>query len=230
MMPMERPFGRATVLGLWALPVWALSLLVGTFTHQPPPQTDLAGWSRYVTTSEFLYSHLFASILGGAIGVLGMIALAVVLANRGSVRLTLWALPIGVVANTLLTALFGIAAWAQPAIGRLYLAGQHAQANALYYDAAQPASLVAVGLVGVVLLAASVVLFGVAVAQSGWLPRWAGVGFAISGPLFAIVGFALDNFIQTVADALMMACTAWIAVVVWREAHAAPREAVRRVT
>jgi hypothetical protein len=41
---------RYVRLGLWALPVWAPSLFVGTFTHQPPPQTALADWRRYVTS------------------------------------------------------------------------------------------------------------------------------------------------------------------------------------
>ena len=220
-MPLYPPFGRVTLLGLWALPVWALSLLLGTITHQPPPQTDLAAWSTYVTTPVFLYSHLFASILGGAIGVLGMIAFAIVLADRGSVRLGLSALIAGVLGNTLLTALFGIAAWAQPAIGRLYLTGRHAEAGSLYYDAAQPASLVVTGLIGVVLLATSVLLFGIAAARSGWLPRWAGIGLAVSGPLFAIVGFALDDFIETIGTALMLLCWAWIAAAAWRATRAA---------
>lgn len=219
-MPLYRPFGRATLLGLWGLPLWALSLLIGTFTHQPPPQTDLGAWSAYVTTPEFLFSHLFASILGAAIGVLGMIAFAIVLADRGSVRLGLSALIAGAVANILLATLFGIAAWAQPAIGRLYLAGHHALASSLYYDAAQPPSLVVTGLLGVVLLATSVILFGIATARSGWLPRLAGIGLAVSGPLFAIVGFALDDFIETIGSALMLASTAWIAVAAWRDARA----------
>lgn len=225
-MPLYRPFGRATLLGLWALPVWALSLLVGTITHQPAPQTDLAAWSDYVTTPEFRYSHLFASILGGAIGILGMIAFALVLANRGSARMAIWALIAGVLGNTLVTALFGIAAWAQPAIGRLYLAGHHAQARSLYYDAAQPASLVVTGVIGVVLVAAGVLLFGIAVARSPWLPRWAGIGLAVSGPLFAVVGFVLDDFVETIAAALMLVCASWISAAAWRDARAAPVDVV----
>ena len=73
--PDAGPLGRAARLGLWALPVWAVLLSASTITHQPDPKTDLAGWSRYVTTTEFLASHLIASILGAAIGALGLVAL-----------------------------------------------------------------------------------------------------------------------------------------------------------
>jgi len=78
------PLGRAARRGLWALPVWAALLFASTLSHQPNWKTDLAGWSRYVTTSQFLASHLAASILGAAIGALGMVAPGAVLARRGT--------------------------------------------------------------------------------------------------------------------------------------------------
>jgi hypothetical protein len=197
--------------GLWALPVWAVLLLVGTFSHQPSPQTQLGNWSRYVTTPWFLASHLVASILGAAVGTVGMVALAVCLAGAGRARGGGWGMVLGVTANTLLSAVFGIAAFAQPAIGRLYQAGHPALAHVMYDGAAQGAWLVATGVTGAVLLSASLIVFGVMVARSGWLPRLAGIGLAISGPLFGIVGFALDDFIESIAAVLLIACTAWIA-------------------
>lgn len=184
---------------------------MGTVTHQPPPQTQLGAWSRYVTTPWFLASHLVASILGAAIGTVGMVALAACLACAGRPRGGVWGMVLGIIANTLLTAVFGIAAFAQPAIGRLYQAGHTALAHVMYDGAAQGAWLVATGVTGAVLLAASLIVFGVAVARSGWLPRRAGIGLAGSGPLFAIVGFVLDDFIETIAAVLLVACTAWIA-------------------
>ncbi len=48
---MPHPVVRYARVGLWALPIFAATLLAGTITHQPPPQTDLAGWSAYVTTN-----------------------------------------------------------------------------------------------------------------------------------------------------------------------------------
>jgi hypothetical protein len=56
--------------------------------------------------------------------------------------------------STLVTAVLGIAAFAQPAIGRDYLAGHTTVAHAMYYAAAQGAWLVATAFTGAVLLAA----------------------------------------------------------------------------
>jgi hypothetical protein len=225
MVPAGRPAGRAVRLGLWALVAWAAGLFIATITHQPPPQTQLAAWSRYVTTPYFVASHLVFSILGAAAGTLGMVALAVCLTGLGRARGGLWAMVLGVTANTLLTAVFGVAAFAQPAIGRLYLAGHTTEAHMLYDGAAQGAWLVAMGAAGVALLAASLIVFGIAVARSGSLPRLAGIGLAISGPLFAIIGFALDDFIESIGAALMIASTAWIANTARHAAAPAPANA-----
>jgi len=73
-------------------------------------------------------------------------------------------------------------------------------------------------LLGSRLFVAGIVLFGVAVARSAWLPKSAGIAFAVSGPLF-FVGAFLDNFVESIASALMIACTVWIAIAIRREAH-----------
>ena len=122
---------RAARLGLWALPVWAALLSITTLKEQPSWQTEPTQWSRFVTTPEFLASHLVGSILGAAIGALGLVALGAVLASRGHPRAGLWVIVTGVFANVLTVAVIGIAAFAQPAIGRLYLAGHTAQASLL---------------------------------------------------------------------------------------------------
>ncbi len=54
-------------------------------TQQPDVETDVAGYARYITTGEFLLSHLVASIGGAALAVLGVMAAAVFLA-AGRVR------------------------------------------------------------------------------------------------------------------------------------------------
>src|SRR6266581_3237080 len=142
------PVGRYTRVGLWALPVFALLLGVGTSTHQPPPQTQLADWSRYVTTDIFLIKHLVASIGGAVFGVLGIVAMGIAFVRLGSIRLGLWGLVTGVAANVLLSSIFGVAAYTQPAIGRFFLAGHHDLAQSLYYDAAQGTPMVLMALTG----------------------------------------------------------------------------------
>ncbi len=210
------PVGRYTRVGLWALPVFALLLGVGTSTHQPPPQTQLADWSRYVTTDIFLIKHLVASIGGAVFGVLGIVAMGIAFVRLGSIRLGLWGLVTGVAANVLLSSIFGVAAYTQPAIGRFFLAGHHDLAQSLYYDAAQGTPMVLMALTGLLLLLSSLVIFGVATTRRPELPPLAGIGLAISVVLFALIGFALDNWVQTVASLLMLASSTWIVIALSR--------------
>ena len=145
---------RLARLGVWALPIYAATLFAGTVTHQPPPQTQLADWSRYVTTNEFLIGHIVFSIFGSIFGAIGAVALGTRLIERGSVKLGLAGVLSGLSANVIGTSIFGIAAFAQAAIGRLYLSGQTQTARDVYYDAAQGTPMVVVALVFIVLLVA----------------------------------------------------------------------------
>ena len=207
--------------GLWAVPIFAATLFAGTITHQPPPQTELAAWSAFVTTNEFLFSHLVFSIGGAAFGAIGSVALGIVLILRGSPKLGLWGLLTGVTANVLGSTIFGIAAFAQPAIGRFYLAGHHDLAQNLYYDAAQGVPMDIVAVIFLALLVASFIVFGVGFARLALMPRWAGIGYAVSGAVFAVVGVALDNWIQSVAAVLMTAAAVWM-VIALRGSRAKP--------
>jgi len=129
-----RELDRMSRTALWLLPVWAVLLFVGTVDHQPDTRTDFAGFARYVTTPEFLASHIVASIIGAGIGVLGLLALFMFLAVRVRSRLAAAGLAMAVVGNVMLTAVFGLAAFGQVAVGRLYLAGHTAEAVAIYDD------------------------------------------------------------------------------------------------
>ena len=100
--------------------------------------------------------------------------------------------------------------------GRLYLAGNHDLAQSLYYDAAQGTPMVLVAIVFLVLLVTSFIVFGVGFARLALMPRWAGIGYAASGPLFAVIGFALDNWIQSVAATLMTASAVWMVIALRR--------------
>jgi hypothetical protein len=180
-------------------------------THQPPYQRDFPGWFRYVTTTAFLVSHLLGSILGAGIGILGFVALAILLAERGRPRAATWALVTTVLGSIFATALFGIAAFAQPAIGRAYLAG-HTDMVALYNDV-NGAPLLSMAAPGVLLLSAGLILYGVAVARTRLAPKAAGVAMAVGGPLFAVVGVVLADVVQSVGAALLLAgalAIAWV--------------------
>ena len=58
--------------GVWLLPAFGLLLALSTIRQQPPVQTDFEGYARFVTTGEFLVSHLVASIGGAALAILGV--------------------------------------------------------------------------------------------------------------------------------------------------------------
>jgi hypothetical protein len=218
--PGAGPLARAARLGVWALPVWAALLCISTITEQPPWQTEPAAWSRYVTTSEFLASHLVASILGAAIGALGMVALGAVLARRGHPAAGLAAMVTGVVANVLSASVLGVAAFAQPAIGRNYLAHPTAEARLLIKTAANGGWLNVMFIISAVLLITSAVVAGIGVARTRSLPRTAGIGFAVSMTLFALLQIPDTGPWQAIAGALMTATTVWIAVAAGRRAPA----------
>lgn len=188
-------------MGLWLLPVYGVLTLLATLTHQPDPATRFESWSRYVTTGTFLVSHIAGSILGTAVGILGIGALAVALAGTRRSGMAAAGLVTGVTGSVLITAVFGVAAAAQPALGRAFLAGDTGAQN-LYEDVYGPATLgIAVG--GTLLYGLGFVLLGWSAAVSGRFPRWAGVAFALAGPLIGILG-VIYGFTQTVGSLLLI--------------------------
>lgn len=196
--------------GLWALPLWALLLFLATLTHQPPYQSQFADWTRYVTTDSFLITHLVASIGGAALGALGSVALAITLFLRGAHRLSTWALATFVFGDLLVVAVFGVAAFAQPAIGRAYLAGD--QQTRHLYDDVNGTPLQITALLGVLLLCTGLILFGVGVRRVDLVHQAAGWCLVVGAPIFAIVGVILADVVQSVGAAILLVGTGWIAL------------------
>lgn len=169
---------------LWALPVWALMLLLGVATKQPDPQSEFGEFARYVTTDRFLLSHLINSILGAAIGAVGFVALLIhLLPSKASGRALAGATSF-LAGNTLTAAVFGAAAFAQPALGRAFLEN-NGDASALYNDV-YGVPLFATAMLGMLLFIVGGVIAGVAVSASAKFPRWLGWILAASIPLFAM--------------------------------------------
>lgn len=169
---------------LWALPVWALMLLLSVATKQPEPQTQFGEFAKYVTTDRFLLSHLINSILGAAIGSVGFVALLLYLSTGRSAGRALVGTTAMVAGNTLTAAVFGAAAFAQPALGRAFL-GNNGDALAMYNDI-YAVPLFATAMLGLLLFVVGGVVAGLACSASGELPRWAGWLLAASVPLFAV--------------------------------------------
>jgi hypothetical protein len=223
-MPHPVPHSVRTFAGaaLWALPIWAALLFLGTLTHQPDTRTDFAGFAAYVTTTTFLVSHLAASILGAAIGSIGVIALVLVLQDTKAARKAIAGMVCLVTGNTITAAIFGVAAFAQPAIGRLFLAGQ--QNAPEIYNEVYGIPLFGTVIVGLLLFIAGGILTGAAIAASGRFPRWAGWAFAVSATLFVLSNFLLP-IAQTPISALLFVSAVVVAWTAGREAYAPEAEA-----
>lgn len=200
-------FARAAI---WALPVWAAMLFLGTLTHQPDPQTAFGDFATYVTTNGFLISHLLNSILGAAIGSIGVIGLMLLLQDSTAAGKAIIGMVTTIAANILASSIFGVAAFAQPAMGQAFLAGQ---ANALdFYNDVYAVPLFLTALLFVLLFIVGGIFTGLAITASGRLPRWTGWVYATM-----TTGFVLSNFLFPVGQSLTSAFLFIATVVVaWR--------------
>jgi hypothetical protein len=187
--------------GLWALPLYGVLTLFGTWTHQPDPTADFQGYAEYITTDIFLVNHLVGSIFGAAVGVLGMVALAAHLAGTRHAGRSAVALVLSTIGLVMIASVFGAAAFAQPAIGEAQLAGQ-ADAEA-FNDAVYGTPLVATAAIGTLLYASGSIVFGTALWRTEIFPRWTGVLLGASGPLIALFGLFIGQA-QTVGAVLLV--------------------------
>lgn len=195
---------------IWALPIWAALLFLGTLTHQPDPQTAFGDFATYVTTNQFLLSHLLNSIVGAAIGSIGVIGLMLLLQETKAIGKALTGMVATVAANTLTSSIFGVAAFAQPAMGQAFLAGQD---NAIdFYNQVYAPPLFVTALVALLLFIVGGVFTGMAIASNERWPRWTGWVYAAT-----TVGFVLSNFLLPVGQSLSSALLFVVTVVVaWR--------------
>lgn len=192
MTPQVRAFARVV---LWALPIWAAMLFLGTLTHQPDPQKDFASFAVYVTTTSFLLSHLINSITGAAIGSIGAVGLMLYLQGSKVAGKAIIGMVAMVVSNTLVSSIFGVAAFAQTAMGRMFIAGQQ---NALdFYNQVYNGTLFGTALTALLLFMIGGVLLGNAITASGFFPPWTGWVLAIS-----MVGFVLSNFLLDIGQSI----------------------------
>ena len=217
----QRTLHRYAQAGLWALPVYGIVNLIGTVTAQPDYKTDFPAYARYVSTTPFLVSHLAASMLGTGIGLLGFAALFIYLASGRRAGVALAAFVTTMLGNIAIVALFGVAAFAQPAIGKAFLAG-HRDAVALN-SSVYGTPLNATAAAGLGLFFAGAILYAIAISGSDSLPRPAGILFATAVPIFAI-GSLLGNVMAPIGALLEMGSAIWIALSASRAAPALDRQ------
>ena len=178
---------------LWAIPVYGVLLAVSTITHQPDYEVDFPAYARYVTTQQFLLSHLVASIAGAGFGLVGASGLAI-LADQFAPRLARWGFVLWTFAQVGLVSVFGVAAFFQPAIGRAFLGGGGDIVVAVNDDVYGGPLFVTVGL-SLLLFMIGAILLGIAGSRMTITPRWPGLVFAASSVIF-VLSFILFDVVQ----------------------------------
>lgn len=196
---------RALARLTWLIPLQGALLVWGTWERQPDPTTQFGDWSEFVSTDEFLVSHLTVSIGGQTAAILGTAALTFLLLSVGAhARRALTGFALHTVGSGLLLAGFGIAAFAQPAIGGLQ--AEHPEIAQQTYDAVFTPLAITTLLAGAALFGLSTIWTGLALGRH--VAPWARWAYVAAGPLFAIVGFFIGT-VQTIgALALAVAGTA----------------------
>jgi hypothetical protein len=209
-------FARA---GLWLIPVYGALLALSTLTHQPDYDTNFQSYAEYITTDRFLVSHLGASIAGAALGLLGVVATLAFLVRGPAVTAAILGAASTIVGNVLFTALFGVAAFAQPAIGRAFLDGAPGvrELNEDVYGT----PLFATAGIGFLFFLVGGIVLGVVMARSARPLRWVGIGYAASLVLF-VLGFLVLDIAQPVAGVLLAVVGVVLALRLPRYSSAAP--------
>ena len=183
-------------IAVWTVAVYGILLAASTITHQPDYKTDFPAYADYVTTQQFLVSHVLGSIAGAGFALVGAAAIFI-LAVRSAPRTSGWGFILWSFAQVGLASVFGVAAFFQPAVGQAFIDGGGDVAvniNERVYDGPV---LAMVG-VGLVLFLVGAILLGMAARRTELLPRWAGLTFAVSAVAF-VLSFFLFETVQPVA-------------------------------
>ena len=195
-------------VGLLALPIYGLLTAWSSLGAQPDQVKEPEAWARYVSTTSYLVTHLFAATGGTILAIFGVFALGAYLATSRSGRLGLAAMVTAAVGHALLMVPSVISTFVSPAIGEAYLSGM---GNVIKGVEFHPAMIV-VYLLGLLLAFVGNVLLGVAVWRSGTLPKWAGAIWAASVPTFYVLG-ALLGIITTGSSLLTQPAGALLMVI-----------------
>jgi hypothetical protein len=162
-----------------------------------------------------------ASIGGAAIGSIGTIALMSYLQETRAAGKAIAGMVATVMGNTITASVFGSAAFAQTAAGRMFQAGH---SNALdFYNQVYSGPLIGTALTGLLLFIVGGVLIGIAISASERLPRWAGWVYAITVPAFALSNFLIPVG-QTPMSALLFLATLAVA---WSAGRKEQRQGVK---
>jgi hypothetical protein len=199
--------------GLLALPISGLLTMWSTLIPQPNPVTEFEAWSHFVTTADYLISHLLGSNLGIILLIFGVIALGAYLTRGHSGRFGLVAMVIIIAANALaLMSAGGWSTFAAPAVGRAYLAGIE---DAMRIDVG--IDYIVIFMLVIALSFIGNVLMSIAIWRSRIIPKWAGAIWIAWAVMFYVAG-VLSGFLftnsslptQPIGSLLMAISGGWI--------------------
>jgi hypothetical protein len=216
--------------GLLALPLYGLLTFATTFDAQPDQAKEPEAWARYVGSTSYLVTHLFAATGGTILAIFGVFALGAYLSTGRSGRLGLAAMVTAAAGHALLMVPSVISTFATPAIAEAYLAGMEDVLTGVEFHPAMMATY----LIGLSLAFVGNVLLGVAVWRSGTLPKWSGAIWAASIPTFYLLGALLgivttggSLLTQPVGALLMAIGGGWMALSAMRRPTSAGAVSVR---
>ena len=212
--------------GLLALPLYGVLNFWATLDPQPDFSRHPEAWSRFVTTDQYLISHLFGSDLSLIFAIFGVFALGVYLATSRAGRLGLVAMAITVFGSALNLLIGGYSTFASPEQGQMNLQGitEYLDMPPILAQSAFTATFA----LAILLVLVGNVLLGVAVWRSGVLPKWAGAIWAASALVFYVLGAVLGMVTtggslvtKPLGAVLMVVSGAWMALSVLRRPSSA---------
>ena len=203
-------------LGLLALPLGGLLILWATvasttffdFSNNGVEPEEVA--QAYGSSGYFL-SQFAGYVLGLTLLTLGVFALTVYLSDIRGERWTLGAMVLSILGIGLLLSIYGLRAYAVPALGGAYLSGEQGaveMANVIFGDPTRSVFYAAF-----LVYSAGFIFFGFAVWGSGTLPQWAGVLLALHAPLLSA---PLPDLFSVLGALLLLAGGGWVAFTVLR--------------
>ena len=174
--------------GLLGLPLYGLLTLWASREPQPNPDTEYEAWARFVTTDEYVLTHVLGTGLGLILVIFGTFALSAHLARTRAGTSGLVAMVIAVFGQSIFLFFGGVSAFGSPLEGQAYLAGMNL--DDLPQSAAGNAQTIVL-LIAILLCLVGNVLLGIAVWRSASLPRWAGALWVVAALLMYPFGIVL---------------------------------------
>jgi hypothetical protein len=179
------PWIRAGLLGF---PLYGLLTLWAAREPQPNPAEEYEAWARFVTTDEYLLTHVLGSGLGIILAIFGTFALGAYLARTRAARLGLWSMAVAAFGQCVFLFFGGVSAFGAPMEGHAYLAGMNLED--LPPSTADTYQMLVL-LVGITVAFVGNLLLGVAVWRSRALPAATGVLWVVAALLMYPFGIVL---------------------------------------